>query len=267
MISGINKYIEGIPSKWARWLFFGIGLTILIFNDRFGDADNELFILLSLLYFLTLIFLLLRWAFAQTRQIINLRNEQKKTELMHLQQQVNPHFFFNILNSLYGWVDKDAKTAQDLILKLSDLMRYSIYDGQQSRVKISEELAYIENFIELHRVRYHEELDIEFNKEMIDEEVELMPLLFVILVENAFKHGVENLRKDAFIKIDLKASKKRIEFKVENNFDADEEKKDGGIGIKNLKRRLELVYPKSHELQVSSKGNVYKAKMVIEIND
>lgn len=183
---------------------------------------------------------------------------------MHLKSQVNPHFFFNTLNNLYGLVGKDAKKAQELILKLSDMMRYSVYDGEKDTVLLSEEVTYLQNYIELHKMRYHKAIDIQFNTDISDNDYKVMPLLFIILLENAFKHGVENLRNNAYVHLTLKAHQNTIHFEIENNFDASEENQDEGIGLQNLKRRLELVYPKNHTLTTSKTGDVYYANLNIK---
>jgi len=208
----------------------------------------------------------LYWLIKQIRSTLRLKKEQQQMELLHLQSQVNPHFFFNMLNNLYGLVDKDSKKAQGLILKLSDMMRYSIYDGQKSSVTIAEEVAYLKNYIELHKMRYHKEINVQFSTDIQDETSKIMPLLFIILLENAFKHGVENLHEDAFVNVNLKANANEICFTVENNFDVGLVATEKGIGLKNLKRRLELVYPKKHVVSFTSNGNMYKSQLTIQLS-
>jgi len=253
-----EKYMKQVP-KWMPWFFLiTMGLIIIIFNDAFGD--NEPFVIVSLVYFLLLFFLFFRWVFKQIKLIINLKNEKTKTELLHLKSQVNPHFFFNTLNNLYGLVGKDPEKAQSLILKLSDMMRYSIYEGEKDLVTLNEEVDYLKNYIELHKMRYHKKIDINFNCQ-IEEDYKVMPLLFIILLENAFKHGVERLRDSAYVNINMITSNNEIQFTLENNFDSFEKTERTGIGLKNLKRRLELVYPKKHSLSFSITDNVYKAKL------
>lgn len=204
------------------------------------------------------------WILKNIKSIIQLKNEKSKIELMHLKSQVNPHFFFNMLNNLYGLVGKDAKKSQELILKLSDMMRYSIYDGEKDTVLLSEEVTYLENYIALHKMRYHKTIDVQFTVEIKDNDYDIMPLLFIILLENAFKHGVENLRENAYVYINLVAKNNEVNFEIENNFDAVETHHEIGIGLKNLKRRLELVYPKTHTLITSKKENIYTATLNIK---
>ena len=169
-----------------------------------------------------------------------------------------------MLNNLYGLVDKDSEKAKQLILKLSDMMRYSIYDGQKELVTLEEEIEFINNYIELHKMRYHKNIDIQMDVDVENPQLKLMPLLFIILVENAFKHGVEVLRNDAFINITIKTDKKELMLTVENNFDENEES-DEGIGLTNLKRRLELVYPKKHKLTHTIDNNIYTSKLQISL--
>lgn len=207
----------------------------------------------------------IHWIIRNIKSIIRLKNEKAKTELMHLKSQVNPHFFFNMLNNLYGLAGKDSKKAQELILKLSDMMRYSIYDGEKDTVLLSEEVTYLENYIELHKMRYHKVIDIQFDNDIEDNDYEIMPLLFIILLENAFKHGVENLRENAYVHVNLIAKKNKVNFEIENNFDVSEENQDTGIGLKNLKRRLELVYPKNHNLTFAKTDTIYNAKLNIKL--
>lgn len=238
-----------------------IGVILVIFNDTFGKLEG--FVEFLALYFIIIFITIARWIFKQIKSIIGLKNEKTKTELMHLKSQVNPHFFFNMLNNLYGLVDKDSKKAQELILKLSDMMRYSIYDGEKDTVLLSEEIVYIENYIELHKMRYHKVIDIQFNIETNDNDFEIMPLLFIILLENAFKHGVENLRTNAYVHINLIAHNNEVTFEIENNFDETQDTDEVGIGLNNLKRRLELVYPKNHTLSMFIKDSIYKATLHI----
>lgn len=249
-----------------RWMFWLLALgtpVLLVMLDINGY--QETLIIIALVYFPTMILLTIRWLFRETRSIIQLKNEKTKTELLHLQSQVNPHFFFNMLNNLYGLVGRDSPKAQELILKLSDMMRYSIYEGQKSLVTLEEEIEYLQNYIELHKMRYHKKIDINFHSTVQQEGFKVMPLLFIILLENAFKHGVENLIEKAFVNVYLHTDGRRLHFAVENNFDPDSDPKSSGIGLKNLKRRLELVYKNNYNYSVQVKKNVYRAELSLKI--
>ena len=219
--------------------------------------------ILIISYYALLLVLGITWLVKQLMAFIKLKNETVKNELQHLQSQVNPHFFFNMLNNLYGLVEKDAKKAQQLILKLSDMMRYSIYDGQKEAVTIAEEADYLKNYIDLHQMRYHKDIDIKFETDITHEQLKVMPLMFIILLENAFKHGVEHLRANAYVHIELNATKDSVFFTVENNFDPEALSEHKGVGLSNLKRRLDLAYPKKHTLSAQQTGDVYKAQLTL----
>jgi LytS/YehU family sensor histidine kinase len=219
--------------------------------------------ILVISYYILLFGFGLFWFVTQLISINRLENEKAKTELMVLKNQVSPHFFFNMLNNLYGLVTKDTKQAQELILKLSDLMRYSIYEGENDTVTLGEEIDYLRNYIELHKMRYHKNIDIEFDCDQ-NRNKKVTPLLFIILLENSFKHGVENLRENAYVRVNITSYNNEIRFSVENNFDGSvNEINKPGIGLKNLKRRLELVYPGKHQLTFSKTENVYTAQLIL----
>ena len=263
------------------WLFIkviicitiAIPVGILVYETIFLNKDSVVFFegyplfvsITIMIYYIILLLIGSMWVITQLKSLLSIKNEKKKSELLHLQSQVNPHFFFNMLNNLYGLVDKDKEKSKLLILKLSDLMRYSIYEGEKKLVFIEDEVEYLKNYIELHRMRYHKQIDIQFNIDIEKKELKLTPLLFIILLENAFKHGVENLREGAYVHIDLKANNKEICFEIKNNFDPDELPKNKGIGIKNLKRRLELIYPKKHRLFFSNNNSVFKSQIQLFI--
>lgn len=219
--------------------------------------------ILVISYYIFLLVLGVFWIINQLVAVNRLKNEQAKAELMLLKSQVNPHFFFNMLNNLYGLVAIDAGKARELILKLSDMMRYSIYEGEKGAVTLKEEISYLKNYLELHKMRYHKRIDIDLTCD-IDEEIKVTPLLFIILLENAFKHGVENLRDNAYVNVSIRSFQQSIQFSVENNFDSSDNKMNvPGIGLENLKRRLELTYPGKHKLLLSVTENVYKALLIL----
>ncbi|MFD2522704.1 sensor histidine kinase [Emticicia soli] len=228
----------------------------------FLENYHPKFVFLVIGYYVLLLCLGVFWFIRQIIIITRLNNEKTKAELMLLKSQISPHFFFNMLNNLYGLVAKDTKKAQELILKLSDMMRYSIYEGSKETVTLKEEIDFLKNYIELHKMRYHKPINIEFKCDT-DGNQTITPLLLIILLENAFKHGVENLRTLAYIKIDLQSAANHISFTIENNYQ-ESENESSGIGLKNLKRRLELIYPNQHELSFSISGNVYKAQLILK---
>ncbi len=258
----ISNKKKKIIKRFYRIMLVIIGLVLVFFNDTFGKLEG--FVEFIGLYFSILFITIAHWIFKQIKSIIRLKNEKEKTELLHLKSQVNPHFFFNTLNNLYGLMAKDSKERQ-MVLKLSDMMRYSIYEGQKDWVTLKDELDYLQNYVQLQEIRYHKKSDIQFHHQIDDLDRKVMPLLFIILVENAFKHGLENLEKDAYIHMNLMATEDEINFEIENNFDVQETTAHEGIGLKNLQRRLELVYTKKHALSFDVDAPVYKVKLSLKL--
>lgn len=258
----ISDRKKKIIKRIYKILLVFTGFILVIFNDTFGKLEG--FVEFIALYFILVFISIIYWIFKQIKSIIKLRNEKEKTELLHLKSQVNPHFFFNTLNNLYGLMEKDSKERQ-MVLKLSDMMRYSIYEGEKDWVSLKNELDYLQNYIELQEIRYHKKSDVQLNHQIDNPQAKIMPLLFIILLENAFKHGLENLEKNAYIHIDLNESNNEVNFVIENNFDLQQSNNEVGIGLKNLKRRLELVYPKRHTLSFHKNANIYKVELTLKL--
>ena len=138
------------------------------------------------------------------------------------------------------------------------MLRYTIYEGKEDRVLLKDEITYLNNYIELHKIRYHKKVDISFEYKGF-ENLQVAPLLFIILLENAFKHGVEIMTEDAYIHMSIRTNGDKIIFKIENNFEPESKKTTKGIGLNNLKERLRLIYPHKHELVLEKNEANYKA--------
>jgi len=262
----INEDISMIK-KWGllRFCFrmFFIVITVLLFFSvlyQYNPIGN----IFDPYYFIVLFGFLIDVLVGHIKTTIQLKNEQTQAELLHLRSQLNPHFFFNTLNNLYGLTLKNSKQAPEVILKLSEMMRYTIYQGEKSSVSIKNEITYLENYIELHKIRYRKSVLIDFNY-TIDETLSIAPLLFINLLENAFKHGVDTLEEDAFIKINLTQEAEVLCFVIENNFEETMQNQTKGIGLTNLKRRLSLLYPRKHTLKFVRLNNIYNATLKISL--
>lgn len=261
MISRLFK--KPLIRIYGYWLFaIGMGTILLLIED----ADIEpMFSFMAFIYWSLLFYWGARWIFNQIKSILKQRKEKINLELMHLKAQVSPHFFFNTLNNLYGLIDIDHVKAKQMLLTLSEMMRYSIYDGRKERVPLEDELSFIKNYIDLHKARYHKVSDIQLHHSITQPGITVMPLLFIILLENAFKHGLENLREKAFVHVTLTADANEIRFYIENNYDPTipKEMNEPGIGLQNLTRRLELAYPKRHSLTCSTNADIYSAQLTL----
>ncbi len=203
--------------------------------------------------------------YKQAGKLASLEKERTAAELALLKQQVNPHFFFNTLNNLYALSITRDKQTPEVILQLSELMRYVIYNGREESAAIAEEVKYIEDYIRLQQIRLHKHLDFRFEKDIADEKLHIPPLLFVILVENAFKHGIEPAEEACSLHLCLESDGKSLSFSCRNSF---EEKvaSPGGIGLANLRRRLELLFPNRHELAVEEGPNTYTATLKLDLS-
>lgn len=258
---------KNIIQEWGitRFCFrmFFIAVTVLLLLSVFYEHQPSSKYL-DPYYFILLLVFLTEWLISHLTNTIRVKNEQTQAELLHLRSQLNPHFFFNTLNNLYALTIKNSKQAPEVILKLSEMMRYTIYEGEKNDVTIKDEITYLENYIELHKIRYKKPVSIQFNH-TIDESLTIAPLLFINLLENAFKHGVETLTENAFIKMELTNDADFIYFSIENNFDKKENNQTKGIGLTNLKRRLSLLYPKTHQLEFTQQNNIYKVTLKVPV--
>ena len=206
------------------------------------------------------------WAYEQWKWLQNLKVKKAEAELALLKTQINPHFFFNTLNNLHALTLKKHENAPEVVLKLSHIMRYTIYEGKKEHVFLKDEITFLKNYIELHKIRYHKNVKINFSHNSNDSDT-IAPLLFIVLLENAFKHGAEKLIENAFISINLESNSDTVYFTVQNNFDVDEQSTQNGIGLDNLKRRLHLLYPKKHTLVIEQINHIYTADLKIQKND
>ncbi|MCG8605738.1 histidine kinase, partial [bacterium] len=230
-------------------------LLIIIIASTSNDGEAVLGVSFGFATIGTLLFLVVD-RFIQKRKVRQLKEASLRAEVDSLKTQINPHFFFNTLNNLYGLTVEKSDMAPEVILKLSDMMRYTIYEGEKDRVALKDEITYLESFIELQKIRFHRELDIKFEHFIEEVDIKVPPLLFIVLVENAFKHGAESLTENAFIHIKLMSLNGSVLFETQNNFEADEGTgKSGGIGLKNLQRRLQLLFPDEHTLLIDGTSN------------
>ena len=206
------------------------------------------------------------WFYEQWKWFRTLKAEKAEAELALLRSQVNPHFFFNTLNNLYSLVVHQSEKAPEVILKLSDMMRYTIYEGKKDKVSLKEEIEYLQGYIDLHKIRYQKEVDIRFETSE-ESELQIAPLLFIVPLENAFKHGVESLREGAYIHASVKTDiqNEKLVFEISNNFEEKNPDSEKGIGLANLRQRLELLYPDQHQLDIVKGENEFKITLQLNM--
>ncbi|KAA0990123.1 sensor histidine kinase [Dyadobacter aurulentus] len=187
-----------------------------------------------------------------------------KSELHLLQSQLSPHFLFNTLNNLYGLSITQHEKIPPLLLKLADLLRYSVYDAGETFVPLKDELAYIENYIEFEKIRIGERLALVTDIENIaDANIKIAPMLLIVFIENAFKHSKNTPDEKIFVNISLKTWNDLILFSVRNSYGKSEAEntilgKNSGFGLPNVTKRLELLYPNEHELTIKAEAADYQ---------
>jgi two-component system LytT family sensor kinase len=194
----------------------------------------------------------------------DLVSEKRDMELQFLKSQLNPHFLFNSLNNIYSLAYQKSDKTADAILKLSEIMRYMIYESNDSWVSLSKEIDYVQSYIELQKLRFKDGAAVELtlNGEIDDQQV--VPLILISFVENAFKHGVANDPKDP-IRINIIANQKILHFSVTNKKNKYNKDIMGGVGLNNVERRLQLLYPERYKLNIVNSATHYTTELMLDI--
>lgn len=204
------------------------------------------------------------------KRILTLSQEKTKAELLFLRNQIQPHFFFNVLNDLYAMSLKKSDKTPDAILKLSDLMRYVLKESTEDFVSLEKELNYIQNYIDLEKLRYGKRIKVNVKKLGNFSKHKIVPLLLLPFIENAFKHSVTNDIKGEWINIDIHLIDNQFTLFVENSFDTKIETNkniSSGIGIKNVRERLNILYPDKYHLENKISTDSYLSKLSIYLQN
>jgi len=202
--------------------------------------------------------------FGNERVQRNLERERKDMELQFLKSQLNPHFLFNSLNNIYALAYKQSDKTADAILKLSEIMRYMIYESNDSWVSLSKEIEYVKSFIELQKLRFKDgaAVELQLNGEIDDQQI--VPLILISFVENAFKHGVANDPKNP-IRINIIANQKILHFSITNKKNKANKDLMGGVGLNNVERRLQLLYPERYKLNIVNSETQYTLELMLDL--
>jgi hypothetical protein len=199
-----------------------------------------------------------KW-FKSKDEIKELERAHLKSELLNLKNQLNPHFFFNTLNNIYSLVIQDQEKAQEAIIQLSKMMRYLLYNSNEKFVPLTREVEFLHHYIDLMKLRVTQNVKVEYALPTDTKKYFIAPLLFIALVENSFKHGISSTRSSE-IWIEMKINENdEVELKIENTAypKTDEDRSGSGIGIENLKKRLTLLYPERHSMNITLDEKYY----------
>lgn len=226
---------------------------------------------LVLVSFTTAVKFIIQWQ-ERNRYAARLERKNLESELEMLKSQINPHFIFNTLNTIYFLMEqKEDERAKEALLKFSDTLSHQLYDYNKDFIDLGKEVEYLKNYIELQRLRHDEELlKLEIDlPERINGQYKIAPMLIIPFVENAFKHSSNS--SGYTIKIGLSLKKNKLNFFTENTINPNKKLKpngepmEGGIGLVNVQRRLDLVYPKRHELELKNENGIYRAELKISL--
>jgi two-component system sensor histidine kinase AlgZ len=231
-----------------------------LYRTRF--IVQSFFSYLSIALFVSLLRFAVDWLDLQTTRK-EIEKEKLTAELNFLKAQVNPHFLFNTLNNLYYLAYSKSENTTEVIEKLSAMMRYMIYDSNYVQVQLNKEIDYMQNYIILEKLRLNDKVKINFNIEGDTDSIRIVPLVLITFLENAFKHGVSSTTSESWINASLTCSPGKLTFEVGNKKAAKTTEEKSGIGLQNVKRRLELSYPGQYVLDMNDTPAEYRVRLAI----
>jgi len=224
-----------------------------------GFFLNTLFTSLIFLFLSAVLKFTIDW-FLNERVQRDLENQRLTAELAFLKSQINPHFLFNSLNSIYSLAYQRSETTPDAILKLSEIMRYMLYECNDNKVDLAKEFQYLQNYIDLQKIRFANKAYIDFKIEGDPDHQHIAPLLLIAFIENAFKHGVAN-NPQTPIKMLIEVHDAHLHFYIQNKKHNNNRDPEGGIGLSNVRRRLDLLYPQKYNLNIIDQPDSYTVEL------
>jgi len=270
-----KKFVDN--GKIAKYVASLMLLVVMIFPLKhcvfygFDLSEHVYSTFLSCFFIASMssIFLIFQDWYRQKSEQAFLQQQNLKSELNFLKTQINPHFLFNTLNSLYALTLKKSDDAPNIVLRLSEMMRYMLYECNEKKVDLQKEINYLKNYLELEKIRHSGKFDIDFKLSGAVTQQKISPLLFIPFVENSFKHGLNKQLNDGYVSIHLDVKNQAVNLAVENSkapqLPSKNPKKSGGIGLQNVKKRLHLLYPERHELNISDNPNTHKINLSLQL--
>lgn len=220
-------------------------------------------------YLLEKIFLIIGFAFLirslqQDEQVKALKEQQLITELNYLKAQLQPHFFFNTLNNIYGLAISQSESTAPMVAKLSEMMRYILYESDRQYVPLQQEINFLNNYVEIEKIRHTRHISIAFDVQGISAHEQIEPLLLLPFIENAFKHGIQNELEKGFVNIVICVTGKELMAQVTNSKPFTAPKKPG-VGLLNVQKRLALLYANRHQLNIEETENTYQVNLTLQL--
>jgi two-component system LytT family sensor kinase len=209
----------------------------------------------------------------EKNRVQSILSQKLQAELFSLRNQFHPHFLFNVLNSLYSKILSKSDDSADIVLKISDFLRYSVYEVNTKNISLTKEIEYLKNYISLQQLRFDNRLELSFSTSGIMENQLIEPFLILPFIENSFKYSLDDVNSQAWITISITVTEEWLVIKIENSLAPDflnnknTENPYSGVGITNVKRRLELLYPNQHILTIKNEVDSFFVSLKIKIND
>ena len=258
IIYGLGKFGLGLVFK-KYVLDHGHGHEISFWPYFLGT----LFTSITFIFLSTTVKFTVYW-FKNERTQRELENQRLSAELSFLKSQINPHFLFNSLNSIYSLAYQQSETAPEAILKLSEIMRYMLYECNDNKVLLEKELLYLQNYIDLQKIRFGEKAYIDFKISGKVDGQQIVPLLLIAFIENAFKHGIVNDPLSP-IQILIEVDEAHLHFYAQNKSHNNNRDSQGGIGLINVKRRLDLLYAGKYKLDIINQPDTYSIELQLDL--
>lgn len=253
-------------------IFYGLIYLSKLDYDAMAPISRSLFFIIIAVYLVVIIvsgfkLLILHLKHVETttqleNKILEAQLKLKEQELNYLKMQIHPHFLFNTLNTMYGFALKKADETPEMILKLSNLLDYLLYQIDKPSVLLSDEIAHIKDYIELEKIRFNDTLAVNLETKNINSQIKIAPMLLLPFVENSFKHGVIKNGK-LKIEIHLFCEAQQIHFKIKNTYSEDADNREG-IGLANIKKRLEHLYKDQYTLQIETTATDFVVHLILE---
>ncbi len=199
----------------------------------------------------------------------NIEKERYKSEMAFLKSQVSPHFLMNTLNNIHTLIDMDANEAKKSIIALSKLLRHQLYDLEQGKTTLKKEIEFFKNYLDLTRLRYTDKVEIKVTSQKEFDDIKIPPMLFIVFMENAFKHGI-SYKNQSYVHIDLKQDKENLYFKIRNSIPEVPRKNNhegSGIGLENVKKRLNLIYKNNYTLLINKTSEEFNVELKLPVNE
>lgn len=263
-MSHYNTWILSHFKGLEDWHFFPV--TLGTAGDN-GWAHQNLHLLptvLLILFIFSVGYLAQQYFLVKKKEEL-IRKKQMESELSLLKSQINPHFLFNVLNSIYALSLKKSDSTPEIVMKLSDILRYMLYETKQEKVSLEKEINMIESYVDIEKVRIgnQHQLSLELSGDFSP--YVIAPVLLIPFVENAVKHGLDSMSEHAFVRIRIEVQNGMLRFYCQNNFKQAKVQRAGGIGLENVRKRLALLYPQKHELLIQEEKPIFTVSLDLSL--